>query len=133
MRMLPLIFIGFLSGCAAIMSGSNQSVTVVTPGASESECSLTDSKGRVWYIESTPGNTLVKKGDGPISVICKKEGYEVGVGQIKENIAMSTTGNILFPVGFFIDGLTGASQKYQSTVEIEMEPLSKSGVKKSWE
>jgi uncharacterized protein YceK len=127
MKILSLILLVSLSGCASFVSGSKQSVMVVTPDAPGSICALTDSKGRVSNIENTPGTTIVKKGDGPISVICKKEGYEIGVGQIKEYVSPATAGNILFPPGFIIDSITGSSEKYKSSVEIEMQPLAKGG------
>jgi len=135
MKILPFILITTLAGCSSVMNGGRQSVTVVTPGAEGSECSLTDAKGRVWYVESTPGTALVKKGDGPISVICKKEGYEIGVGEIADGMAIQNAGNILFPPGFIIDGLTGSSKKYESTVSVEMEMLNKKDTagKKPWE
>lgn len=133
MKILPLILVVILTGCASFISGSRQSVTVITPDASGSSCILTDSKGRVSNVENTPGTAIVKKGDGPISVICKKEGYKAGVGQIDESVTPATAGNILFPPGFLIDGITGSSEKYDSTVTIDMEPAAKNTVKKGWE
>lgn len=130
MKLLPLFLIGFLSSCAAIMSGSMQNVTVITPDVDGASCSLTDSKGREWEVKSTPGSTLVRKGDGPISVICKKEGYHSGTGQLKESTAPAVAGNILMPLGFAVDSLTGSGEQYDSSIEIEMESLTK---KKPWE
>lgn len=128
-----IALVSFLPACSSVLSGSKQSVTILTPGANGAECSLTDSKGRIWYVENTPGTALVKKGDGPISVICKKEGYEMGVGEIGEAVSVATAGNILFPVGFFVDSLTGSGEKYNSSAEIEMEKIVKTDEKKPWE
>jgi len=136
MRILSILLIGVLTACSAIVSGGRQTVMVTTPDMSGAECSLTDAKGRVWYIESTPGTAFVKKGDGPISVICKKDGYEVGTALLKEDLNMSTNGNLALgpaaPIGYFVDSMTGAGEKYAHTVEVDMEPLSKKG-RRPWE
>jgi hypothetical protein len=136
MKILTLLLISaIIAGCSSVLNGDRQSVMVVTPEAQDSKCSLTDSKGRVWYVESTPGTVLVKKGGGPISVICKKDGYQIGVGEISESMEMNNMANILFPPGFIIDSLTGSSKKYDSGISIEMEAIGKKNSlnKKPWE
>lgn len=130
MKLLPLVSLGLLCSCASMLSGSMQNVTVVTPEVDGAACTLTDSKGRQWEVKSTPGSTLVKKGDGPISVICKKEGYKSGTGQLKEDTVPAVAANVLMPLGFAVDSLTGSGEKYDSSIEIEMESLTK---KKAWE
>ena len=122
MKIVPVILIMLLSGCATFVTGAGQSITVSTPDSQGSKCSLTDTKGREWHIENTPGTVLVRKGDGPIYVVCKKEGYEPGVGVIEDSMILETMGNIVFPPGFLIDSLTGSSRRYDdSAVAIEME------------
>lgn len=125
-----------LSSCASVMGGGRQNVTVITPEADGAMCSLSDSKGRVHYIESTPGTALVHRGDGPISVICHKEGYKKAVGMIEENIAGASYGNLAlgpaFLIGYAVDGMTGSAQKYDSSVTIEMERMSEMS-RKAWE
>lgn len=121
-----LIALLSLSSCATIMGGGRQSVTVLTPGVEGAKCTLEDTKGRVSYVEQTPSSTIVKRGDGPITVICEKEGYLKGTGTLKESIAPANYGNLallaLAPIGYFIDGLTGSAQIYKNSIEIEMEP-----------
>ena len=132
--LFSIIILGVLSSCASIVSGGRQVVTVVTPDAEGAECSLSDSKGRVWYIEQTPGTALVKRGDGPISVICHKEGFAKGSALVHEKIAGANWGNLALgpaaPIGYFVDGLSGSAQKYESSVEILLEELPE---KKPWE
>lgn len=135
MRILSYIaLIALLSSCASIVSGGRQVVTVTTPDAQGSTCSLSDSKGRIWYVEQTPGTALVKRGDGPISVICNKAGFVKGTALIEEEIAGANWGNLALgpaaPIGYFVDGLSGSAQKYKSTVEVYMEPISEN---KPWE
>jgi hypothetical protein len=123
-----------LSGCATVVSGSKQTVTVTTPNIEGAMCSLSDSKGRVWYIEQTPGTALVKRGDGPISIICNKDGYKKGTALLEEEIAASNYGNLallpLAPVGYFVDSATGSAERYKSSIEVTMEELP---AKKPWE
>jgi len=129
-----IILLSLLSGCASVVSGGRQTVTVLTPDADGASCSLSDSKGRVWYIEETPGTALVKKGDGPISVICAKDGFAKGNGMIQEKIAGSNYGNLALgpaaPIGYLVDSMSGSAQKYESRVEVYMEELE---VPKPWE
>ncbi len=130
-KIFPLICVAaLLSSCASIMSGSGQVVTVVTPDADGASCSLTDAKARVWHIEKSPVTALVRRGDGPISVICSKEGYTNGTGLLGEGIAGASFANLLFLPGYFIDGMTGSLQKYKSSINIEMEKLPE---RKPWE
>jgi len=129
-----ILIISLLSGCASIVSGGRQNVTVITPGIEGASCSLTDSAGRVWYVEETPGTALVKRGDGPITVICNMEGYAKGIGVIKEKIAGANYGNLALgpaaPIGYFVDSLGGSAQKYENMVEISLE---KKEEKKPWD
>lgn len=125
MNKLSAIFSLFvLTACSSVFSGGRQAITVKTPGVDGAMCSLYDSKGRVWYIEETPGTALVKKGDGPLSVICSKDGYLKGTGLVKEKLDDSNFANLalgpLAPVGYVVDGLTGSAEKYESTISIEM-------------
>ena len=132
MKVLPLACILFLSSCAAVMTGSRQNLTVVTPDVDGASCTLTDSKGRSWSVASTPGTAIVKKGDAPISVICKKEGYTTGTAEVHTTLTQSNYGNLALgpaaPIGYFLDGITGSAQKYESTVEVDMEPTQKGGM-----
>ena len=129
-----ILIFSVLSGCASVVSGGRQNVTVLTPGIEGASCSLTDSAGRVWYVEETPGTALVKRGDGPITVICHKDGYGKGVGQINEKIAGANYGNLALgpaaPVGYLVDGFSGSAQKYETMVEIDLE---ESEEKKPWD
>lgn len=114
-----------LAGCATIMSGTDQSVMVRTEksvyGAS---CELTDSKGRKWYVPETPGTVTILKGDAPLSVVCRKEGYRAATLQIDETVAGATFGNILLGglIGVAVDAASGAAQKYPGEIVVWMQP-----------
>lgn len=124
MKILSLLLLSSLTACASFMHGSKQSVMVVTPDVEGAYCTLTDAKGLVSQVASTPGSAMVKRGNGPVAVICKKEGYKAGTGEIIEGYAEAVYGNIFIPVGFLIDGLTGSGEGYVSKIDIDMEPAS---------
>lgn len=129
-----LAMVGLLSGCAMVMSGGKQTVTIITPDIEGASCSLSDSKGRVWYVEETPGTAFVKRGDGPISVICEKSGFQKGTAMLKEVITPANYGNLALgpaaPIGYVIDGMSGSGQRYKSSVEVFMDPIE---AEKPWE
>jgi len=120
-----ILVLSLLAGCSSVVSGGRQTVTVITPDVEGAYCSLSDSKGRVWYIEETPGTALVKKGDGPIAVICSKKGYMKGTGMLEEGLSNSNYGNLALgpaaPIGYFVDSMTGSAEEYKSSIEIYME------------
>jgi len=126
MLCLSFLSISGLSGCASITSGTSQNVTVVTEkevtGAS---CELTDSKGGKWYVPNTPGTATVRKGDGPMTLICKKDGYKPATHMVDETIAGATFGNIILGggIGILVDAATGAAQHYPDKIIVWMEPL----------
>lgn len=113
-------------GCATIVSGSSQSLTVTTEkGVEDASCELTDAKGGKWYVPSTPGFVTVRKGDGPMTAICKKDGYRVGKAMVDETLAGATLGNVLLGggIGILVDATSGAAQEYPNEVIVWMEPL----------
>ena len=113
------------SGCATITSGTSQSVTVVTEKeVNGARCELTDSKGGKWYVPETPGTATVRKGDGPMTVVCKKDGYKTATLMVDESLAGATFGNIILGggIGILVDSMSGAAQKYPDQFIIWMEP-----------
>lgn len=114
-----------LTGCATITSGTSQSVNVVTEKeVKEAKCELTDKKGGTWFIPSTPGSASVRKGDGPLSIICQKGGYKTANLMVDETLVPATFGNILIGggVGILVDSMSGAAQQYPEQIIVWMEP-----------
>lgn len=117
--------ISLLSGCATIVSGTGQSLTVVTEKSVEdASCELTDKKGGKWYIPHTPGTATVHKGDGPMTVVCKKDGYKTATLMVEESLTGATFGNIILGggIGILVDAASGAAQQYPDQVVVWMEP-----------
>ena len=114
-----------ITGCASVTTGTTQSLSVETEHeVTGARCELTDSNASKWHIPDTPGTVEVKKGDGPMTIICSKEGYETAELVVEESFAGATLGNILLGggIGVIIDASTGAAQKYPEQVIIWMKP-----------
>ncbi len=62
-----------VSGCATLVSGTSQTITVDVLNAKGAMCKGIDKRGRSYTWASTPSATTVHKGDGPIVLTCEKK------------------------------------------------------------
>lgn len=113
-----------LTGCASIVSGTNQVMSVETlsptgkvDGAS---CKLQNDKG-VYYVV-TPGTVNVHRAYGDLSVTCEKAGLPNGLATIKSSTKGMMAGNILFGgfIGAGVDAASGAAYDYPVLLQIMM-------------
>lgn len=134
---MPLVVSLFLGGCSTIVSGTQQSVFIDTPFVEDAKCTLKDSKSGSWYLPATPGSATVTKGNGPMHIVCKREGYKTGQADVDDEFAGATLGNIILGggIGILVDAASGAAQKYPDKIVVWMQPNSwKSALqKKEWE
>ncbi len=119
---LPLALIA--TACSTITTGTTQDLTVETPEVLGATCSLTDSKGATWTVQSTPGTSIVTKGDGPMKVTCSKDGYKTNSIMVEEGLAGMTFGNVLLGggIGVVVDAASGAAQEYPDVVYVWLQP-----------
>jgi uncharacterized protein YceK len=112
--------ISLLSGCASIVSGTNQSVTVDTPGCAGASCKLTNDKGN-WAV-TTPGSVVVHRAYGALTVDCAKEGFPNGTTTVNSSTKGMAFGNILFGglIGAGVDAGTGAAYDYPNSITVPM-------------
>jgi len=126
-----------LTGCATIVSGTQQNMFIDTPHVNGAECKLNDSKNGSWYLPSTPGSVSVLKGNGPMNVTCTKKGYETTSISVEETFAGATLGNVILGggVGIFVDAVSGAAQIYPDKVIVWMQPKhwASASDRKNWE
>jgi uncharacterized protein YceK len=118
------IAIGLLaSGCASIVKGTSQSVTVNTDPAGAT-CLLSRDGQQIAAINPTPGTVTVGKASGTISVACKKEKYQDSAGVLASSFQAMTFGNIIFGgiIGVAVDAASGAMNEYPPMVTITMVP-----------
>lgn len=116
----------FLTGCASIVDGVNQSVSVETTPAHNANCALTSDKGR-WYVNSTPGSVVIHRSFSDMLIECKKEGYESIAMPVKSHAKPLIFGNIIFGgvIGVIIDFVTGAGFDYPNNIQVPMLPKKK--------
>ena len=112
------------SGCASIAKGTTQAVSLDTPGAPGSSCTLT-SQGIGSRTVQTPASMILDKSQHNISVSCKKECFQDGVGIIPSHTETMAAGNILVGgvVGLAVDAASGAMNKYNDSNQITMIPV----------
>jgi hypothetical protein len=121
------ILLGFVSlttGCASIVNGQNQSLSVETRQKAKqfvgANCKLSNDKG-TWYV-TTPGSTTVRRSFENMAVLCEKDGSEPGIASVKSSTKGMAFGNILFggPIGAGIDMANGSAFDYPSLLTIDM-------------
>ncbi|HVY52976.1 MAG TPA: hypothetical protein VHA13_00465 [Gammaproteobacteria bacterium] len=114
-----LIFISF-TGCASIVSGHQQSVSVNTDPVKGANCKLENNKG-TWYISSTPGSVTINRSYGNLNVECQKKGYAKISKSVPSSTKTITFGNAFLglvggPVGGAVDVATGAAYDYPQEI-----------------
>lgn len=118
------VAVTLLAGCATITKGTSQSIAVNTPGVPGAQCTLTSSAVGTKTL-TTPASIVVDKGSDNITVTCKKECYQDGVGIIQSNTETMAAGNIILGgvVGLGIDAASGAMNRYTADNQFAMAPI----------
>ena len=100
-----------LQGCASIVSGTSQSVSVDTPGCAGARCELSNDKGK-YFVPSTPGTVTVSHSYNNLQVTCSREGASgdpLSVASTTKgtvNQRRYDSGTVEVPA-YFISGATG--------------------------
>lgn len=110
-----------LTGCASIVSGTNQPVSVHTGSVGGATCSLANNKG-TWYIASTPSTVVVNRSFDNLNISCQKKGYKNGYRQVISKTKAMAFGNVLFGgvVGAGVDMADGAAYDYPANIYVPM-------------
>lgn len=119
-----VIAVASLTGCASIVSGTSQVVSVETlhksgPIAGAS-CKLENDKG-VYYV-TTPGTVTVHRAYGDMNVKCEKTEMPAGMAVVKSATKGMMAGNILFGgfIGAGVDAASGAAYDYPTLFQVMM-------------
>lgn len=112
-----------LSGCATIVEGTTQPVSVNTTPVEGAQCTLTNSQG-TWYV-SSPGSVIVHKSRTALNVTCTKPGLADGHAVAAPHFGAATAGNILGGVGGIViggavDAASGADYHYNSPITVPL-------------
>lgn len=119
-----LAFVANLAGCASIVSGTSQIVSVETHQPSGkvdgASCKLENEKG-VYYV-TTPGTVTVRRAYGDMTVRCEKPGMEAGIASIKSSTKGMAFGNVIFGgvIGAGVDVASGAAYDYPNLFQVMM-------------
>lgn len=120
--MLAIVMVSTLAGCASIVNGTNQSVSVQTDHVYGATCALENDKGK-WYVNSTPGSVTVNRSYKDLKINCQKKGYKPTFQQVKSKTKPMAFGNVIFGgvVGAGIDMIDGAAYDYPSNILVPMQ------------
>jgi len=112
-----------LGGCATILDGTTQEITVNT-NPSGAECVFTRQDREIARISTTPAATNIRKSKYDITIICNKPGYQTATYLNKSGNAAATVGNLALGglIGWGVDSATGSDNKYDSPVNITLVP-----------
>lgn len=113
------------TGCASIVNGQNQVVSVETRYKGQSlagaSCQLNNGKGT--FFVTTPGTVTVLRAYDDMSVKCEKEGMPAGIAAVKSSTKPMAFGNVIFGgvIGAAIDAGSGAAYDYPALITVIME------------
>jgi len=109
-----------LSGCATIVEGTTQPVSVNTTPVMGANCTLRNSEG-TWYV-TTPGSTTVHKTKNDLDITCTKSGYADGHVVATSHFGATTMGNVIAGglIGVGIDAASGANYHYDSPITVPL-------------
>lgn len=124
MRIVTVLAAGLLlQGCATIVEGTGQNVTVATnpPGAT---CTVDRAGMRLGMVTPTPGSLHIQKSKNDLNVTCELPGHRTESVSQSPNFVATTIGNVLVGglVGVVVDAASGANFKYPGEVKLDLAP-----------
>jgi len=120
-RFCVVLFVCLVSGCASLTTGQSQPVSIEAPQCPQASCVLTNKDGK-FFVDRTPGTTMVNKSCSGLSVRCSRTGFPDYFDEIAAGFQAMTVGNVLIGglVGLGVDAVTGAACKYPSSIVVDM-------------
>ncbi|WP_428411376.1 hypothetical protein [Legionella sp.] len=115
--------LSLLTGCASIVSGNQQKITVLTSPAQNARCALENNKGK-WYVDHTPNSIVVHRSNKDLLLTCEKPGYEKSSTKVQSKLKGLIFGNIIFGgiIGGGIDVANGSAFDYPNEIKVPMKP-----------
>ena len=113
-----------LAGCSTIVKGTEQQVSVNTPGVTGALCQLQSPAIGTRTVQ-TPANIILPKSRHNIAVSCSAQCYGPGVNTLGSHTEVMTAGNIVFGrlIGLGVDAASGAMNTYDPSVKVIMTPI----------
>lgn len=118
---LAAVSVAMLGGCSTVIEGRSQEITINTTPAGAS-CTLNRDGGPIATIAPTPGSVMIAKTRDDIEVVCDLDGYQKTAYIDESGTAAAVFGNILIggAIGLVVDMSTGASNKYDTPLDITL-------------
>ncbi len=117
-----------LQGCASIVSGSTESLSIETKSPTGTEvsgasCKMTNDKG-TWFV-ATPGSVSVHRSLADLTILCTKESFQPTTTVTPSTTKAMAFGNILFGglIGTGVDIASGAAYDYPTLIPVQMTPI----------
>lgn len=112
-----------LSGCATVMSGTSQGLTIETDPAGAT-CSVARSGEQIAATSATPSQVMISKGWSALDIECKKNEHLTAKDSLSPTFQPWTLGNILIGggIGLIIDAASGAMVQYPRSVMLFLVP-----------
>lgn len=122
-RFAALLFIAALPGCATMMEGTSQSVSVATTPAGAT-CEMDRAGTKLGTINPTPGSLHIDKSKNDLDLTCSMPGFQEAKMATSPKFVGTTFGNIIFGglIGVAVDAATGANYQYPSEIKMELAP-----------
>jgi hypothetical protein len=114
-----------LTGCATVMDGHTQAVSVQTLKNDvipvEGSCVVSNKQGS-WTI-NTPGTVSVDRGRGNLNLACTAPGYRPEIISVAAAHNQDEGGNMLLGggVGIIVDYSDGAAYQYPGEIDVPMQ------------
>ncbi|GAB4223153.1 MAG: lipoprotein [Gammaproteobacteria bacterium] len=111
----------YLTGCASILNGTHQQVTVKTPPVEHARCTLTNSNGE-WEVSDTPASVKIHRDYNDLNISCSKPGYQTARKTVISKTKAPVFGNVVLGgvVGAGVDMVNGAAYAYPETISVPM-------------
>jgi len=123
MKKIAAVIIGLslLTGCASIVNGTNQSVSVHTGSIQGARCELANDKGK-WYVNQTPGSVVVHRSYNDLTIHCQKKGLRNSFKQVASKTKGMAFGNVVFGgvIGAGVDMANGSAYDYPTEIFVPM-------------
>jgi hypothetical protein len=112
---LGVVVCMLFGGCSAIVKGTEQQVSVNTPGVPGALCQLQSPAIGTRTVQ-TPANVILPKSKHNVAVSCTAQCYSPGISTLGSHTEVMTAGNIVF--GGLIglgDAASGAMNTYDAS------------------
>jgi hypothetical protein len=122
-KLFPILLAALLPGCATLVKGTSQNLTVTTNPTGAS-CRLEREGVVLGLIAPTPGTIRIDKSRHDIEVNCTRDGFESTTVRHASEFGGATFGNAIAGglIGVAVDAASGANFPYPAEVVLNLQP-----------